>query len=145
MLLFMGDCIYAYTHTHIYIYIYRERERERERQTDRQRDYYYLRVFHTSISRLTLSGFWVTTRLLWSPRQQFSGQDGHDFSSDFLRSFFSKPSGTVPDVPTTIYITVNLMFQSAFFYWFVRSKYFYISLLSFIFTLCFAGMAKLTW
>ena len=56
----------------------------------------------------------------------------------------SNPLETVSSTPTTIGITVNLMFHS-FCSSQVRFKYLSLFSLSFIFTVWFAGMAKSTW
>ena len=59
-------------------------------------------------------------------------------------SLFFKLLGTIPRAPTTNSITVTLMFHSIFSS-LARSKYLFIFLLSFIFPLWSARMAKSAW
>ena len=86
-------------------------------------------------------GLWVTASVLdsfeySSLSQQYSSLNGYDSSSGFqLFSYSFQSFGTVPRAPTTIGI---IMFHN-FFSSQARSKYLFISSLSFIFSFIFCS------
>ena len=104
--------------------------------------YYALQVFHSTINRWSFTGVWVTVKFLSS-----SGFFDVFCQMVLILPLMSnsssplfEPLGTVPSSPTTIGITVTLMFYS-FFSSQARSKYSSIVSLS-IFILWSARAAK---